>query len=188
MLSKPPDEIPSAFILDIAGTLYKNGYAVKAGVPETRARKVPMALHETYFAVKTKTVPPGGMVVNVTPLRRGRMLEPLAPEARLSRQWTGNQLVWKEYVELYYRQIRDDPAAGALLDWLIENSADRDIWLVGLEKEYPGARFLVIEVVDKVHAARGLRDSARQYADLYSLYRNLTRAEIAFLKKRGTTI
>ncbi len=147
-----------------------------------------MALLETHFAIQAKTVPPYSMVVNVTPLRRGRMLNPLAPDEPLSREWSANTLAWKDYVERYYRQIHEDPAATGLLNWIIDKAADEDVWLVGLEKEYPGARFLVIEVVDKVHAARGIIKSARQYADLYWRYRDMTRSEIDFLKKRERRI
>jgi len=142
-----------------------------------------MPLKETYLAVKNLTIPHQEIVVDVTPLRKGSKLSPLAPEAALSKQWSQNGLVWKEYVERYYQQIQAGKEAMNLLTWLIETSARETVWLVGLEKEYPGPRFLIIEVVDKVHHARGIISSPREYSTYYALYKNLDRGRIALMKK-----
>jgi hypothetical protein len=142
-----------------------------------------MPLKETYLAAKKRLVPAGDHLIDVTPLLRGRMLTPLAPEEALSRAWSRNEITWKEYVERYYHQIKNSEAANHLLNWIIENSDAETVWIRGLEKEYPGARFLIVEVVDKVHHARGLIDAPREYSDLYEQYKNLTLTQITRLKK-----
>ena len=142
-----------------------------------------MPLIETYLASKKRVNPTDAHIIDVTPLRRGRMLNALAPEEMLSREWSRNQIVWKLYVERYYQQIKDSEEANHLLEWIIENSVTETICLRGLEKEYPGPRFLIIEVVDKVHSARGIIDAPREYSDLYKRYKNLYRAQITHMKK-----
>jgi len=142
-----------------------------------------MPLKETYLAAKKRPSRPGEHLIDVTPLRKGRMLSSLAPNEELSRAWSRNEIRWKEYVENYYQQIQKSEAATHLLNWIIEHSATETVWIRGLEKKYPGARFLIIEVVDKVHNARGLIDTPRDYADLYKRYKNLTRLQITLLQK-----
>ncbi len=142
-----------------------------------------MSLKETYLSSNKKPGPADVHVIDVTPLRRGRMLNPLAPEEALSREWSRNEIPWKVYVERYYHQIKNSEEANHVLNWIIEHSATETIWLIGLETEYPGPRFLIIEVVDKVHHARGVIDAPRDYSDLYEQYKNLTLAQISRLKK-----
>jgi hypothetical protein len=144
---------------------------------------VVMPLKETYLAAKRRPPVAGVHLIDVTPLRKGRMLSLLAPDEELTRAWSRNEIKWKEYVELYYRQIQKNEAATHLLNWIIEHSATETVWIRGLEKEYPGPRFLIIEVVDKVHSARRLIDAPRDYSDLYERYKNLTRFQITLIQK-----
>ena len=144
-----------------------------------------MPLAETYSGRIEKVAPSFATVVDLTPVREGRPACHLSPSLLLSGQWKANQIVWKEYVELYYRQIHDHEEANSLLNWLIEASAKEMVWIVGEEKRYPGPRFLIIDVVDKVHHARGLIVSPRDYSELYRLYKNCTRSEVDLMRKRG---
>jgi hypothetical protein len=144
-----------------------------------------MPLAETYLGRIERAAPSFATVVDLTRRCEGLPASHLSPGLPLSGQWKSDRIVWKEYVELYYRQIHDHEEACSLLNWLIDASAKETIWIVGEDKRYPGPRFLIIDVVDKVHHARGLIASPRDYSELYRIYKNCTRSEVELMRKRG---
>ena len=72
-------------------------------------------IKETYRAVKKKVVSQGDVVLVIS--RSGRKkhhVSPLAPSRELLNDWKQDRIVWKEYVEEYYQQLRANKEASSL--------------------------------------------------------------------------
>jgi hypothetical protein len=61
----------------------------------------------------------------------------------------------------------------------------RDVWLVGLEKDYPCHRFLLKQIVEKVLYERNVITSVGDYSEQYRKFKNMTRSQIIKTKNSG---
>ena len=108
-------------------------------------------IKETHLSAKKRTIPKGDLIFDISGSRKGRRsISPLAPSHLLLEDWDNDRMRWKEYVEKYFLQLYHDQTAGSLLEEIISISMERDVWLVGLEKEYPCHRFLLMQILEKV--------------------------------------
>jgi hypothetical protein len=73
--------------------------------------------------------------------------------------------------------------AGSLLDEIISLSMERDVWLVGLEEDYPCPRFLVKQIIEKVLYERKVVVSMKDYAEQYHKFKNMTKSQTFKMKK-----
>jgi uncharacterized protein YeaO (DUF488 family) len=139
-------------------------------------------IKETYRAVKKKVVSQGDVVLDISRFRKKKGdVSPLAPSRELLKDWNQDRIVWKDYVERYYQQLRENKAATSLIEEIAHLAAREDVWLVCMERGYPCHRFLVKEIVEKMLVARGVFEESEDYSEYYRLYKNLTRSEIMAL-------
>jgi hypothetical protein len=62
---------------------------------------------------------------------------------------------------------------------------ERDVWLVGLEKEYPCHRFLLMQIIEKVLFERGVIASVKDYSEQYGKFKNMTKSQTINVKTSG---
>jgi uncharacterized protein YeaO (DUF488 family) len=142
-------------------------------------------IRETYIAAKKKVVPEGHVVIDIPRFRAKKdRISPFAPSAELLSDWNYNRIMWKDYVERYYQELRENHEAASLIEEIACRAVREDVWLVCLEKEYPCHRFLVKQIIERILVARGALEAPEDYSECYSLYKNLTLSEIASLKER----
>lgn len=141
-------------------------------------------IKETYLAVKEKVVRRGDTVLDISRFRKKKQnISPLAPSFELLSDWNQDRIVWKDYVERYYGELKEKREAGLLIEEIAGLAARQDVWLVCLERDYPCHRFLVKEVVEKILVARGELERSEDYSEHYRLWKNLTRSEIKARKR-----
>ncbi|MCK5551550.1 MAG: DUF488 family protein [Deltaproteobacteria bacterium] len=129
----------------------------------------------------------GDLVFDVSGFGRGRQSgSSLTPSRVLLEDWKGDRIRWKEYVERYFQQLYNDQGARSLLQEIISLSMERDVWLVGLEKDYPCHRFLLKQIVEKVLYERKTIASVEDYSEQYRTFKNMTRSQIIKVKKSGS--
>lgn len=143
-------------------------------------------IKETHRSVKKRTIPKGDVIFDITGFKKDRRsVSPLAPSRLLLEDWNNDRIRWKEYVERYFLQLYHDQRAGILLDEIISLSMERDVWLVGLEKDYPCPRFLLKQVIEKVLYERKVIASMKDYSEQYYKFKNMTRSQANKTKKSG---
>ena len=103
----------------------------------------------------------------------------------LLEDWNNDRMRWKEYVERYFLQLYHDQRAGSLLDEIISISMERDVWLVGFEKEYPCHRFLLMQIIEKVLFERKIIASVTDYSEQYGKFKNMTKSQAIQVKQSG---
>ena len=144
-------------------------------------------IRETSLSERKKGIPTGDLVFDVSGCGgEGQPISSLAPSRVLLKDWNGDRIRWKEYVERYFQQLYDDRRARSLLEEIISLSMERDVWLVGLEKDYPCHRFLLKQIVEKVLYERRVITSVEDYSEQYRKYKNMTRSQIITTKKSGS--
>lgn len=143
-------------------------------------------IKETHLSAKKKTIPKGDLIFDISGFRKGRRsISPLAPSRVLLEDWNNDRMRWKEYVERYFLQLYHDQRAGSLLDEIISISMERDVWLVGLEKEYPCHRFLLMQIIQKILYERGVIASVTDYSEQYGKFKNMTKSQTINVKTSG---
>jgi hypothetical protein len=131
-----------------------------------------------------RTIPKGDLVFDISEFEKARgSISPLAPNPALLEDWNSDRIRWKEYVERYLLQLYRDKMAGSLLDEIISLSMERDVWLVGLEEDYPCPRFLVKQIIEKVLYERKVVVTMKDYAEQYHKFKNMTKSQTIKMKK-----
>ena len=144
-------------------------------------------IKETYLAVRKKTVAPGDVVLDISRFRKKEgEISPLAPSRELLNDWNQDRLMWKDYVERYYQELKEREEASSAIQGIADRAARQDVWLVCMEKEYPCHRFLVKETVERILVAQGVLKEPEDYSEYYRVYRNLTRSEIKTLSRSSS--
>ena len=139
-------------------------------------------IRETDTFAKKKAIPQGDMVVDVSRSRDNKgEVSPLAPSRKLQDDWNQGRIVWKDYVERYYQELKENKEANSLIEEIADLAAQGDVWLVGMEREYPCHRFLVKQIVERILVGRGVLGKPEDYSECYERYKNLTRPEIKAL-------
>jgi uncharacterized protein YeaO (DUF488 family) len=145
-------------------------------------------IKETCFSGKERIIPKEDVVFDISGLGKGRhRTRLLAPSRKLLEDWNEDRIKWKEYVERYFQQLYDDQRARNLLEEVISLSMEKDVWLVGLEKDYPCHRFLLKQIVEKVLFEREVIDSLEDYSEQYRTFKNMTKSQVIRLKKSGNS-
>ncbi len=143
-------------------------------------------IKETHLSAKKRTIPKGDLIFDISGFRKGRRsISPLAPSRVLIEDWDNDRIRWKEYVERYFLQLYHDQRAGSLLDEIISISMEREVWLVGLEKDYPCHRFLLTQIIEKVLYERGAIAYVKDYSEQYRKFKNMTKSQAIKIKKSG---
>lgn len=144
-------------------------------------------IKETHLSAKRRTIPKGDLIFDISGFGKGRRsISPLAPSPVLSEDWNNDRIRWKEYVERYFLQLYHDQRAGSLLDEIISLSMERDVWLVGLERDYPCHRFLLKQIIEKVLYERKVIASMKDYSEQYRKFKNLTKSQAFKIRKSGS--
>jgi uncharacterized protein YeaO (DUF488 family) len=144
-------------------------------------------IKETYLSAKGRTIPKGDLVFDISGSGKARRpMSSLAPNRVLLEDWNEDRIKWKEYVERYFQQLASDPRARSLLDEIISLTTERDVWLVGLEKDYPCHRFLVKQIIEKVLYERKVIASVEDYSEQYRTFKNMTKSQAAKMKTSGS--
>jgi hypothetical protein len=145
-------------------------------------------IKEACLSEGKRIIPEGDVVFDISGVRTGRQrTTPLAPSRKLLEDWNEDRIRWKEYVERYFQQLYHDQEALSLLEEVISLSVERDVWLVGLEKEYPCHRFLLKQVVEKVLYERRVIASVEDYSEHYRTFKNMTKSQVMGMKKPGNS-
>lgn len=140
-------------------------------------------IKETYLSAKGRIIPKGDLVFDISGSGKARRpMSSLAPSRGLLEDWNEDQIKWKEYVERYFQELASDPRAGSLLDEIISLASERDVWLVGLEEDYPCHRFLVKQIIEKVLYERKVVSSVEDYSEQYRTFKNMTKSQAAKMK------
>lgn len=143
-------------------------------------------IKETHLSAKKRIIPKGDLIFDISGFRKGRRsISPLAPSPLLSEDWDNDRIRWKEYVEKYFLQLYHDRRAGSLLEEIISIAMERNVWLVGLEKEYPCHRFLLIQIIEKVLFERKVIASVKDYSEQYGKFKNMTKSQAIQVKTSG---
>lgn len=141
-------------------------------------------IKEACLSEGKRIIPKGDVVFDVSGLGKGRQRTTLlAPSRKLLEDWNEDRIRWKEYVERYFQQLYHDQEAMSLLQEVISLSVERDVWLVGLEKDYPCHRFLLKQVVEKVLYERRVIASMEDYSEQYRTFKNMTKSQVMRMKK-----
>jgi uncharacterized protein YeaO (DUF488 family) len=142
-------------------------------------------IKETYYSVRKKIVPQRDVVFDISRFRKKKVaISPLAPSQDLLRDWNEDRIVWKEYVERYYQELKAKKEVDPLIAKIADLAAQEGVWLVCMEREYPCHRFLVKQVIERILVARGILKEPEDYSELFVLHKNLTRSEIKGLRER----
>ncbi len=142
-------------------------------------------IKDTYYSVRKRVVPQGDVVFDISRFRKKKAaISPLAPSQDLLRDWNEDRIVWKEYVERYYQELKAKKEVDPLIGKIADLAAHEDVWLVCMEREYPCHRFLVKEVIERILVARGILEEPEDYSELFVVYKNLTRSEIKGMRER----
>lgn len=145
-------------------------------------------IKETCLSEGKRIIPKGDVVFDISGLGKGRQrATPLAPSRKLLEDWNEDRIKWKEYVERYFQQLYHDQEALSLLEELISLSVDGDVWLVGLDKDYPCHRFLLKQVVEKVLFERRVITSVEDYSEHYRTFKNMTKSQVMGMKMPGNS-
>lgn len=143
-------------------------------------------IKETCQSESKEAIRQGSLVFDVSGFGRGKQsVSSLTPSRVLLEDWNEDRITWKEYVERYFQQLYNDQRARSLLQEIISLSMKRDVWLVGLEKDYPCHRFLLKQIVEKVLYERKVITSVEDYSEQYRKFKNMTRSQIIKTKKSG---
>ena len=143
-------------------------------------------IKETCLSEEKRTIPKGDVVFDVSGFGKGSQpISLLAPNGKLLEDWNEDRIRWKEYVERYLQQLYQDQRAKKLLEDVISLSMVRDVWLVGLEKDYPCHRFLLKGIVEKVLYERKVIASVGDYSEQYRTFKNMTKSEVVNMKGSG---
>ena len=147
-------------------------------------------IRETHLRGKEKRIPRGDIVFDITGVgsKDSRSVSPLAPSRLLLDDWNNDRIRWKDYVERYFLQIYQDQKAMLLLNRIISLSMEKDIWLVGLEQDYPCQRFLLKQIIEKVLYERKVVSSVRDYSEEYRKCKNLTKSQVFRMKKSNPSV
>ncbi|UCD70890.1 MAG: DUF488 family protein [Syntrophobacterales bacterium] len=141
-------------------------------------------IKETYLSAKKRAIPKGDLIFDISGSGKGRrFISPLAPSPMLMEDWNNNRIRWKEYVERYFLQLYHNQRARSLLDEIISISMQRDVWLIGLEKNYPCHRFLLKQIIEKVLYERKVIASIEDYSEQYRMFKNKTKSQAFKMKK-----
>ncbi len=144
-------------------------------------------IKETCLSDKKGTIPKGDLVFDISGIGKGRQpISSLAPSRVLLEAWSKDRIRWKEYVERYFQQLYHDQKARSHLEEIISLSMERDVWLVGLEKDYPCHRFLLKQIVEKVLYERKVIASVEDYSEQYRTFKNMTKSQVVRVKKSGS--
>ncbi|MFQ5842122.1 MAG: DUF488 family protein [Thermodesulfobacteriota bacterium] len=143
-------------------------------------------IKETHLSVRKGTIPKGDLILDISGFGKDRRsISPLAPSRLLLQDWNNDRILWKEYVERYFLQLYRDQRAGSLLDDIISLSMERDVWLIGVEKDYPCHRFLLKQIIEKVLYERKVIASMKDYSEQYCKFKNMTKSQAIKMKKSG---
>lgn len=141
-------------------------------------------IKETYISVKKKVIPQGDVVLDISRFRKKKGdINPLAPSRELLNDWNQGRIVWKDYVERYYQELKENKEANCLIEEIANLAAREDVWLVCMEREYPCHRFLVKQIIERILVARGVLEEPEDYSKYYRLCKNLTRSGIIALRE-----
>ena len=143
-------------------------------------------IKETHLSARKRTIPKGDLVFDISGVEKAtESISPLAPNSALLEDWNNDRIRWKEYVERYLLQLYRDKRVDTLLDEIISLSMEGDVWLVGLEEDYPCPRFLVKQIIEKVLYERKVVASMKDYAEQYHKFKNMTKSQTIKMKKSG---
>ncbi len=143
-------------------------------------------IKETCLSDERKSIPKGDVVFDISGVGEGSQpMSSLAPSRKLLEDWNEDRIRWKEYVERYFQQLHQDQRAGKLLEEVISLSMVRDVWLVGLEKDYPCHRFLLKGIVEKVLYERKVIASVEDYSEQYRTFKNMKKSQVVKIKGLG---
>jgi hypothetical protein len=143
-------------------------------------------IKETHLSVKKGAIPKGDLIFDISGFGKGRRsISPLAPSRLLLHDWNTDRILWKEYVERYFLQLYHDQRAGSLLDEITCLSMERDVWLVGAEKDYPCHRFLLKQIIEKILYERKVIASMKDYSEQYCTFKNMPKSQAIKVKKSG---
>lgn len=141
-------------------------------------------IKEACLSEGKRIIPKGDVVFDISGSGKGRQrTTPLAPSRKLLEDWNEDRIRWKEYVESYFQQLYHNQEALSLLEELISLSVERDVWLVGLAKDYPCHRFLLKQIVEKVLYERRIIASVEDYSEHYRTFKNMTKSQVMGMKK-----
>ena len=144
-------------------------------------------IKETHLSARKRTIPKGDLIFDISGFGKGTpTISPLAPSRVLLEDWNNDRIRWKEYVERYFLQLYHDQRAGSLLDEIISLSMERNVWLVGLEKDYPCHRFLLKQIIEKVLYEKKVVASMNDYSEQYRTFKNMTKSQVIKMKKDGS--
>lgn len=144
-------------------------------------------IKETHLSATKKAISKGDLIFDISGFGKGqRSTNPLTPRRVLLEDWDNDRIKWKEYVERYFLQLYRDRRAGSLLDEIISLSMEKDVWLVGLEKDYPCHRFLLKQTIEKALYERKAIASVKDYSQQYCKFKNMTKSQAIKMKKSGS--
>lgn len=144
-------------------------------------------IKETHLSARKRAIPKGNLIFDISGSGKGKLtISPLAPSRVLLEDWNNDRIRWKEYVERYFLQLYHDQRAGSLLDEIISLSMERNVWLVGLEKDYPCHRFLLKQIIEKVLYEKKVIASMNDYSEQYRTFKNMTKSQAIKMKKDGS--
>lgn len=145
-------------------------------------------IKETCLSEGKRIIPKEDVAFDISGLGKGRQRTSLlAPSRKLLEDWNEDRIRWKEYVERYFQQLYHDQRAMSLVEEVISLSVERDVWLVGLEKDYPCHRFLLKQIVEKVLYERRVIASVDDYSEQYRTFKNMTKSQVMRMKKSGNS-
>ena len=140
-------------------------------------------IRDTYYSIKNRVIPQGDVVLDISRFRKKKAdISPLAPSQKLLDDWNQDRIVWKEYVERYFQELRENDAVHSLIQHIADLAAREDVWLVCMEKQYPCHRFLVKQVIERILVARGLMEEPEDYSERYRRFKNLTCPQIKAMR------
>ena len=143
-------------------------------------------IKETCLSEEKRTIPKGDVVFDVSGFAKGSQpISLLAPSEKLLEDWNEDRIRWKEYVERYLQQLYQDQKAIKLLEDIISLSMVRDVWVVGLEKDYPCHRFHLKGIVEKVLYERRIIASVEDYSEQYRTFKDMTKSQVVKMKGPG---
>jgi len=141
-------------------------------------------IKETSTSSKKRVVPQGDVVLDISRSKKNKTdVSAFAPSQGLQNDWKQGRIVWKQYVERYYGELRENEEVSSLITEIADLAVEEDVWLVSMEREYPCHRFLVKQIIERILAARGVLKEPEDYSESYRSCKNLTHSQIRALRE-----